>query len=55
MVAYMYAPGDRVYVAGHGEGEVMTCVPGNGTMPWYFVRFDDGIEDRFVADDLNPL
>jgi len=51
---YKFNPGDRVTVDGK-HGEVTTCVPGgNGSIPWYFVRFDDGTEDRFTAEQLTP-
>lgn len=45
--------GNRVYCKNNGKyGEITTIVPGNGTFPWYFVLFEDGTEDRFVAEDL---
>ena len=53
MVQYKFKPGDRVEVEGQ-EGEVITCVPGNG-IPWYFVRFDGEIEDRFTEDQLAAI
>ena len=51
-VTYEFNVGDRVSVNGK-PGEITSMVPGNGTMPWYYVQFDDGTEDRFTAHDLN--
>jgi hypothetical protein len=54
VIDYIWAPGDRVYVASEGQyGEVKTVVPGNGSIPWYFVETDDGQEDRYTADQLS--
>jgi len=53
MSGYVYQPGQRVIAEGR-DATVMTCVPGNGTMLWYFVMFNDGMEDRFTADQLTP-
>lgn len=53
MVTYKFREGERVYCTANGKyGEVTICVPGNGTFPWYFVKFDDGTEDRFTDEDL---
>ena len=51
---YAFHPGDRVRLVQNFNrtGEVVGCVPGNGTLPWYFVKFNDGTEDRFTADEL---
>ena len=50
---YAYQPGDRVFVKPLGKyGEVTACVPGNGTIAWYFVKPDDGDEDRWTEGDL---
>ncbi len=33
-------------------GCVVGTVPGNGSFGWYFVSWDDGSSDRYVAEDL---
>ena len=33
-------------------GCVVCTVPGNGSFGWYFVSWDDGSLDRYVAEDL---
>jgi|TARA_Y100000034_G_scaffold116048_1_gene153877 hypothetical protein len=45
--------GQRVSVEGK-EGNVSFSVPGNGSIRWYIVQFDDGTEDRFTLDQLTP-
>lgn len=53
---YVFDEGDRVYCTVNSKfGEVTTRVPGNGTIPWYFVTFDDGTEDRFTKEDLEKV
>lgn len=45
--------GTRVWVESVGKsGTVKFSVPGNGTIRWYIVEFDDGSEDRFTLEDL---
>jgi hypothetical protein len=52
-ITYVFSPGQRVYIAGEGlYGEVTSCVPGNGSIPWYWVRTDDGEMDRYTAEQL---
>jgi hypothetical protein len=53
-VAYVFEPRDRVRSTSNfmKTGEVTSTVPGDGVTPWYFVRWDDGTEDRYVAEDL---
>lgn len=56
MVEYVFSVGDQVYCSANGKyGEVNSCVPGNGSIPWYFVTFDDGTEDRFTKEDLERV
>lgn len=54
MINYEYEVGDRVFVIPNGRyAEVTSRVPGNGTLPWYFVQYDDDrTEDRFTGRDL---
>lgn len=33
-------------------GYVVGTVPGNGSYGWYFVSWDDGSSDHYVAEDL---
>ena len=54
-MTYVFRPGQRVRVAGHGDGYVVVCVPGNGTFAWYFVHLDNGSEDRFTDRDLTAI
>ncbi len=55
-VQYCYAPGDRVRHKYEGwEGVVKTCVPGNGVLLWYYVESDEGVEDRYTENDLEPI
>jgi hypothetical protein len=53
-VSYVFEVGDRVRLVDdfRKTGEVVGAVPGDGITPWYFIRFDDGTEDRYIADDL---
>lgn len=53
---YQFVPGQRVRHRLEGWiGEVMTCVPGNGSIAWYFVQWDiDGSEDRYTGSELDP-
>jgi hypothetical protein len=53
-MTYKFNPGDRVRSTSNWTktGEVTDCVPGNGSYPWYFVRWDDGTEDRYTDDEL---
>lgn len=54
VIDYIWAPGDRVYVPGESQyGEVTSVVPGNGSIPWYYVRLDDGTEDRYTDAQLS--
>lgn len=56
MTDYVFSEGDRVYCTLNNKyGEVISRVPGNGSIPWYFVKFDDGTEDRFTKDDLEQV
>jgi hypothetical protein len=51
-VAYEFFPGNRVQIKATGEyGEVMTVVPGNGSIAWYYVKTEDS-EDRFTSNEL---
>jgi hypothetical protein len=52
-MAYEYKVGDRVIADGM-EGEVVLVVPGNGRLSWYYVRFDDGSENKYIASWLRP-
>jgi len=53
---YVFDEYDRVYCSANNKyGEVTTRVPGNGTIPWYYVQFDDGTMDRFTKDDLEKV
>lgn len=53
MTTYAFHDGQRVCLAGAFKlGEVTGMVPGDGKTPWYFVRWDDGSEDRYTADEL---
>jgi len=52
---YRFVPGQRVYVTGHGEGKIVTCLPGNGSIAWYFIQFDDGTEDRFTDREIHSV
>ena len=47
-------PGQRVRHTSEftKTGEITTIVPGNGTFHWYFVLWDNGSEDRYVAEEL---
>lgn len=51
-MTYDYKPGDRVNTP-DGPGEVTTCVPGNGSIAWYFVQLDSGREERYTSDQLS--
>ena len=51
MTEYQFSLWDQVRVNGR-SGEIVFRVPGDGQIPWYFVRFEDGTEDRFQADQL---
>ena len=53
MIDYAFNEGDYVYCRVTNQyGQVICRVPGNGLIPWYFVQFDDGTEDRFTKEDL---
>jgi len=52
-MTYKFQIGDKVFADGR-PAEVISCVPGNGLLEWYFVRFEDGTEDRFTAQQLQP-
>ncbi len=54
VMVYEFAVGQRVRTNDGREGEVSSCVPGNG-IGWYFVQFDDGKEDRFLASWLTAI
>lgn len=51
---YRFTEGDRVRKVDEftKTGTVSTTVPGNGSLPWYYVDFDDGSSDRFTEDEL---
>jgi hypothetical protein len=51
---YEFGPGDRVRHRNNFQmaGEVTNCVPGNGSFPWYYVKWDNGQEDRHTSDEL---
>jgi hypothetical protein len=61
-IVYEFTPGQRVCHRDGRVGEVVTCVPGNGTIPWYFVRWDlppldpnvhqDVVEEGCTGDEL---
>lgn len=52
-MAYSFNEGDRVVTSHKRSGEVVSRVPGNGNIPWYYVRHDDDeTEDRYTEDDL---
>lgn len=52
-MTYTFHPSQRVRGKYNGKsGEVTTCVPGNGSFPWYFVKWDDGTEDRYTESEL---
>jgi len=48
-----FIPGDSVIITPTGEiGEVTAVVPGNGSFVWYFVKAENGTEDRWREQDL---
>ena len=51
---YKFNTGDRVRKCSEfaKTGTVTTTVPGNGSIAWYYVDFDDGSSDRFTEDEL---
>ncbi len=51
---YKFDPGDRVRLSSDWRktGVVETTVPGNGSIEWYYVRWDDGGYDRHTRDEL---
>ena len=53
-VSYEFEVGERVRLRDKFTqvGEITSTVPGDGKTPWYFVRWDNGLEDRYVAEDL---
>ena len=56
MVDYEFNEFDRVRSTEDfmRTGEVTVRVPGNGTFPWYFVRWDDGGSGRYTEGELEP-
>jgi hypothetical protein len=36
-------------------GEINSMVPGNGSIPWYYVTWEDGTEDRYTAEELETV
>jgi len=63
-VNYVFRPGQRVrHKYYRCTGEVTTCVPGNGSFPWYYVKWDDaditnpftGDDERYTAEELEPI
>lgn len=55
-VAYAFQNGEKVYVKSEGmDGEITSMVPGNGSIPWYYVRLENGQMDRYTADDLESV
>lgn len=54
MIEYIFSVGSRV-TDGSRIGEVTSMVPGNGRpeSEWYYVRWDDGSEDRYMRDQLS--
>lgn len=50
-VTYEFSVGQRVR-SGSKTGEINSMVPGNGSIPWYYVTWDDGTEDRHTAEEL---
>ena len=51
---YKFNPGDRIRSTSDWRriGIVETTVPGNGSIEWYYVRWDDGTTDRYTRDEL---
>lgn len=50
---YRFHEGQRVrYTYALRYGVVETCVPGNGSIEWYYVRWNDGTIDRYTWDQL---
>ena len=54
-VEYIFEEGQRVFIPSAGKyGEIVVMVPGNGKTgeEWYYVKFDDGREERFQRNDI---
>ena len=53
-MVYKFDSGDRVRLVGDWQktGVVDTTVPGNGSLEWYFVQWDDGTYDRYTSGEL---
>lgn len=55
-MSYVFAPGDRVRrVNSFMAGIIELCVPGNGSIEWYYVMWDDGSQDRYTRDELEKI
>lgn len=66
MVTYVFIIGDRVRLsAGHehlrqcrdwqNDGVVTSMVPGNGSIEWYYVEWNDGTGDLYTRDQLTRI
>ena len=53
--AYKFSVGDKVNVVGCGCGEITGMAIGAGSFPWYSVRFENGVEDRFTDDGIEKV
>lgn len=51
----MNPEGEHVRTDDGREGYCKFSVPGNGTIRWYIVEFEDGSEDRFTEDQLTII
>lgn len=51
---YVFSVGNRVRLAAcwHQVGTVESMVPGNGSIEWYYVSWDDGTSDRYTREEL---
>lgn len=53
---YQFQVGQRVTHRYEGwVGEVTSVVPGNGSLAWYYVQWDHGSEDSYMAHELEAL
>lgn len=53
-IDYKFRPGQRVASAYDitKTGDVTTCVPRDGSIPLYFVKWEDGTEGFYMAEEL---
>lgn len=53
---YKFSVGQRVcYEYGLRFGEIESMVPGNGSIEWYYVAWDDGEVSRHTRDELQAV